>query len=330
MRDRFDEYREQMDQIRLTDSGKRALMDSLRQQVRDPVRRSPRVLRIALIAALVCLALAGTTFAATGGFGIFTRYNEDGTTTREYREKLFSDDEVTDEAKQNMEESKKNIEEIEQNGEVGDSDPIIREVMGSWQEIQERTGVDLIDSALLDGAELFNYWTLQCYEVTYFPDVMSICRMHSIDGVEVTLTALVRMKGYEGTDGDVYSSEFTDNGPIYVAGATLDDAILQVYKEPYALADGTPVYYHTEDWPTGEVYISGVFIYDGIEYSIIICDAERDRLSAEGSEIMRAMMDAGEEIDYDKVNAPLNQFQVDPNTDYEGVFFRVLDSFIAD
>lgn len=59
MRDRFDEYREQMDQIRLTDSGKRALLDSLRQQTRGPVRRSPRLLRTALIAAaVIVLAVA--------------------------------------------------------------------------------------------------------------------------------------------------------------------------------------------------------------------------------------------------------------------------------
>ena len=324
MRDRFDEYREQMDQIRLTDSGKRALVRALTE--REPEQKTMRMvrpLRVALIAACVCLLLVGMALAATSGYGIFTRNNEDGTTTREYREKLFSDDEVTDETRQNLEKSKQNIEE-------GNSDPIVREVMGSWQEIQERTGVDLIDSDLLDGAELANYWTLQSYTVTYFPDVMSIDRSHIIDGVKVTLTAVVRMNGYGGTDGDVYSSEFTDNGPIYAAGATLDDAILLVYKEPYALADGTPVYYHTEDWPTGEIYISAVFIHDGIEYSVTICDAERDKLTAEGSEIMRAMMEAGEEIDYDKVNAPLNQFQIDPNTDYEGVFFRVLDSFVTD
>lgn len=323
MRDRFDGYREQLEQIRLTDSGKRALLDSLRKQADEPVRRSPQVLRTALIAVCVCLLLVGTTMAATGGFGIFTRYNEDGTTTREYREKLFSDDELTDEARQNLEKSKQNIEE-------GDSDPIVREVMGSWREIQERTGIDLIDSALLDGAELANYWTLQSYTVTYFPDVMSIGRSHIIDGVKVSLTAVVRMNGYGGTDGDVYSSEFTDNGPIYAAGATLDDAILQVYKEPYALADGTPVYYHTENWPTGEVYIAAVFIYDGIEYSVTICDAERDKLTAEATEKSLAMQLAGEVIDYDELNAPLKQFQIDPNTDYEGVFFRVLDSFVTD
>lgn len=87
MRDKFDEYREQMDQIRLTDSGKRALLDSLRRQTREPVRRSPRMLRTALIAAAVivlAVALMGAgnriiyQFTGPGGTRIYAEegYNK--------------------------------------------------------------------------------------------------------------------------------------------------------------------------------------------------------------------------------------------------------------
>lgn len=65
MRDRFDEYKEQMDRIRLTDSGKRTLVKALTE--REPEQKTVRIvrpLRVALIAACVCLVLAGTAFAA--------------------------------------------------------------------------------------------------------------------------------------------------------------------------------------------------------------------------------------------------------------------------
>lgn len=316
----FETYKKELEEIKLTDHDKKMLVKALAENEPEKKAKRPvRPLRVALIAACVCLALVGTAFAATVGFfGIFSTSNGDGTVTREYREKLHPYDSLTDEARQNMEESEKNIEEIEQNGEDGDSDPIIREVMGSWQEIQERTGVDLIDSALLDGAELANYWPLQCYQVTYLPEVININRSHIIDGVTVTLIANVRMEGYEGTDGDVFSYEHT-----------FDEA---ANNKSYTLSDGTVVYYWTDEYMAGSMVTNfwASFIYNGVIYSMSTKDAQRDMLSAEASAKQTEMENAGIEIDYDELNASLNQHQADPNTDYEGVFFRVLDSFTFD
>ena len=179
----FETYKTELEEIKLTQDSKKALVKALAErETEKKVKRPVSPLRVALIAACVCLALVGTAFAATVAFGIFSTSNGDGTVTRVYREKLHPYDSLTDEARQNMEESEKNIEEIEQNGEESDSSPFVHEVMGSWQEIQERIGVDLIDSALLDGAEPANYWPLQCYEVTFRPDSISIDRRHVIDG----------------------------------------------------------------------------------------------------------------------------------------------------
>ena len=306
MRVEFEKYKTELEEIKLTNNDKKALVRALTE--RDPEKkpkRPVRPLRVALIAACVCLALVGTAFAATGGFGIFSTPNGDGTVTRVYREKLHPYDSLTDEAKQNLEETDPENE-------------IIYEVMGSWQEVQERTGVDLIDSALLDGAELANYWPRQCYTVTFFPESINVHRSHIIDGVTVNLTASVRMEGYGGTDGEVYSH-----------GHTLDEA---TNNKSYILADGTVVYYYINEYMAGskvsEFWAS--FIHNGVEYSMNVTDAQRDMIRAEASAKQTAMENAGIEIDYDELNAPLRQFEVDPNTDYEGVFFRVLDSFTFD
>ena len=65
MRDRFDEYREQMDRIGLTRDGKKALVKALTERgTKQEVKRPVRPLRAALIAACVCLVLVGTAFAA--------------------------------------------------------------------------------------------------------------------------------------------------------------------------------------------------------------------------------------------------------------------------
>ena len=294
-----------MEQIKLTDEEKERIMENIENK---SGRYGRRPLRMTLIAACVCIALIGTAFAAAAGFGIFTWDNGDDTVTWESREKLFSYDSVTDESRQNFEKTDPETE-------------IVAEVMGSWQEIQERTGVDLIDSALLDGAELANYWPRQCYTVTYYPDIINVYRGHIIDGVTVNLYASVRMEGYEGTDGEVYSTVHTFEKEA--AGKT------------YTLADGTVVYYGTNEYMAGSkvTEFSANFIHDGVEYSLNVTDAQRDQIrsevSAKSEELQNAGMDI-EEIDYDELNAPLRQFQVDPNTDYEGVFFRVLDSFTFD
>ena len=302
----FEKYKNELEEIKLTEDSKRALVRALAEHEPEKNAKRPvRPLRAALIAACVCLALVGTAFAATVTFGIFSTPNGDGTVTRVYREKLHPYDSLTDEARQNLEETDQESE-------------FIQEVMESWQKIQERTGVDLIDSALLDGAEQANYWARQCYTVTYHPESINICRRHIIDGVTVTLTANVRMEGYGGTDGDSYSH-----------GHTLDEA---TNNKSYTLADGTVVYYWTDEYMAGSKVTNfwASFIHDGVEYSLSTQDAQRDMLSAEAHKKQTAMENAGIEIDYDELNAPLNQHQVDPNTDYEGVFFRVLDSFTVD
>lgn len=294
-----------IEQIKFTDKEKERIME----QIKNKNTRSTRQpVRIVLIAACVCVALMGTAFAAAVGFGIFTWDNGDGTVTWESREKLFSYDSVTEETRQNFEKTDPETE-------------IIDTIMGSWQEIQEHTGVALIDSALLDGAELANYWSRQCYTVTYFPDSINISRSHIIDGVTVTLTANVRMEGYGGTDGEVYATEHT-----------FDKANT---GKTYTLADGTVVYYNTNEYMAGskvtEFYAN--FICNGVEYHLSTTDAQRDQIRAQISVKSEELQNAGmdiEEIDYDELNAPLRQFQVDPNTDYEGVFFRVLDSFTSD
>ena len=294
-----------IEQIKFTDEEKERIMEQIKNENTRPTRRP---VRIALIAACVCIALMGTAFAAAVGFGIFIWDNGDGTVTWESREKLFPYDSVTDETRQNFEKTDPETE-------------IVAEVMGSWQEIQERTGVDLIDSALLDRAELANYRVRQCYTVTYFPESMNISRSHIIDGVTVDLIANVRMEGYKGTDGEVYATEHT-----------FDKANT---GKTYTLADGTVVYYNTNEYMAGskvtEFYAN--FICNGVEYSLSTTDAQRDMIHSEMLSKSEELQNAGidiEEIDYDELNAPLRQFQVDPNTDYEDVFFRVLDSFMFD
>lgn len=61
------DYREALDGLRFSDAGKERVMKNLmEQQEREPVKgKRFRPLRMALIAAAVCLALAGTAFAVT-------------------------------------------------------------------------------------------------------------------------------------------------------------------------------------------------------------------------------------------------------------------------
>ena len=293
------EYRHMIEQIKFTDEEKERIMKNIEN---NNVRHGRKPLLAVSIAACVCIALMGTAFAVAVGFGIFTWDNGDGTVTWEAREKLFPYDSVTDEARQNFE-------------STDPENKIIGEVMGSWQEIQKRTGVDLIDSALLDGAEPANYRVRQCYTVTYFPESLNINRSHIIDGVTVELIANVRMEGYKGTDGEVYATEHT-----------FDKTNL---GKTYTLTDGTVVYYNINEYMAGSkvTEFRANFICGGVEYSLSTTDAQRDKIHSEMLVKRENLEQAGKEIDYDELNAPLRQFQVDPNTDYEGVFFRVLDSF---
>lgn len=63
------DYREALDNLRFSGAGKERIMKNLmEQQGREPVKgKQFRPLRMALIAAAVCLALVGTAFAALGG-----------------------------------------------------------------------------------------------------------------------------------------------------------------------------------------------------------------------------------------------------------------------
>lgn len=66
MRDRFDEYKEQMDRIGLSQDSKKALVKTLTEHgPEQEARRSVRPLRTALIAAAACLLLVGTALAAS-------------------------------------------------------------------------------------------------------------------------------------------------------------------------------------------------------------------------------------------------------------------------
>ncbi len=62
MHDGFEQYRAELNAVRLTENEKAALLQALTERKR--ARRPVRVLRTALIAAALCLALVGTVFAA--------------------------------------------------------------------------------------------------------------------------------------------------------------------------------------------------------------------------------------------------------------------------
>ena len=87
----FETYKTELEEIKLTQDSKKALVKALTEREPEQKTKRPvRPLRVALIAACVCLALVGTAFAATVGFfGIFSTSNGDGTVTREYREVIF-------------------------------------------------------------------------------------------------------------------------------------------------------------------------------------------------------------------------------------------------
>ncbi len=254
------------------------------------------VLKTALIAACACLALVGTAFAAsalTGGNwpfhlnatdpGVFAESHGDGRMTMTFNVKQFGPDEVSDEALKIMNSLPKG--ETRQEG------------MGSWKEIQEHIGVDLIDNNLLDTAEPANYWPLQCYNATYYWDGMNFYRAHIVDGVTVSLSAAVEMA--ENGEGAVSS-----------VTRTLDESL----NHPYTLPDGTVVYYGVNEYDTWGYPVKEYrtsFVHDGVSYYLEATDTQVDQLDAKNE------LTEGRVLDLE-----------DPHADYEGVFFRVLDSFV--
>ena len=252
--------------------------------------RKNKVWKTALIAACVCLVLVGTVFAANTLYGIFDVNNGDSTLTRTLVVKRFGQDQVSEEARQAMAESAENIAQYSGSEES----PIVHKVMGSWQEVQERIGVDLVDSALLDGAEPANYWPRKCYTVTFYPDSINASRSHIVDGMTVNLyvTVLMSEDGAEAAQSDAHTMGEDGN------------------NTSYTLPDGTKAYYwffEDSTWGYPIKAYTAYFVRDGIQYTLTTSDTQQDRLSAEDG------LTAGLRLN-------------DPHVDYDGIFFRVLDS----
>lgn len=97
-------------------------------------RRMPKIARAGLIAACLCLALAGSAFAAVSYFGVRLVERDDGFTDVQGGVAYVPYDSLSDEIK------------------ALEGEPYLLKVLDSWEAAEELIGVNLMDNPVLDNA----------------------------------------------------------------------------------------------------------------------------------------------------------------------------------
>ena len=161
------DYREALDNLRFSDAGKERIMKNMmEQQERETVKgKRFRPLRMALIAAAVCLALAGTA-AAVHYAGVTVVDGDDGLTYLQGGIAYYPYDSLSDRIK-----ALEGVQETP-NG-------YLIWVVSSWQEAEELIGVNLMDNPVLDDCPPTNFSHIfddvkGNYEVLTDPDLSTV------------------------------------------------------------------------------------------------------------------------------------------------------------
>lgn len=305
-------YRNMMERETLRSETKSSILKRMEWAENQKTDRHP--LRAALIAACLCLTLAGTTFTAiaTDGFGLLNNatFKEDGSYALEVNTslKLYAVDVFSPTLQEDM-------------AAAGRADQILPIHLESWQETLDYVAVPLPENTLLDNRELFqdgnadSIWRLW---LDLHPGLVHFSRSYEVDGILVKVDTGIFTEQYDGrhivNDGVPFwwnYFELNGDGKI-TANAEYDNmfhgviTVAETWME--TMADGTSVLFiQAKDQDSDRCWYGASFVYDGIAYAVFIYDAEEVRAWLQG---------------YDPQKTSYN-----PDLDYEGVLRLVIDGF---